>query len=190
MGYKTIQAKRNELSKRVDVFDKLVGAAKSISVQMEKITKQEEQMKAVLAKVSAEMDKLDTKGIKEFDDYKKSLIGIANGGQMRLLPSAPLEHVVMQMRKNVDTEYWAWVEKQAANTPAQIQPGMVFVDKKMGWTYEIKSAGKAATNANLKGDAAIFYDVVRHDERTGQTIDSSISKAALSPREGVKFVKT
>lgn len=189
MGYKTIQIKRNELNERVEVFDKLVGAAKSISVQMEKITKQQQQMKTVLAGVSAEMDKLDTKGIKEFDDYKKSLIAITNGGPMRPLPSLPLERVVNQMRKSVDAEYWAWVDKLAANTPAQIQPGMVFINKKMGWTFEIKSVAQQSKNPNLKGDEATFYDVVRHDT-TGKPYETSISKADLSPRKGVKFVKT
>ena len=199
MGYKTIEAKRTELKGKIAVYEKLVATAKSISVQMDKIDhhleqvhKEQQQMVTVLGKVAGEMDKLDTKDVEEFEDYRKALVEVTQqGGWAHPLPTAPMAAAVSKMEKRVWAEYWAWIEKLTANIPAEIKPGMVFVDKKNGCTYEIKSAGKKAPNANLQGDAAIFYDAVRYDENGGgRQQQTSVSKLDLSPRNNVKYVRT
>lgn len=195
MGYETIQRHRRQLDDKMASYEKLLGAAKAISTQMDKILqhvqqleKEQAQMVAVLDKVAADMDKLDTKGIKEFEDYHKSLVAISQGGNWRPLPTKPLDAVISKMRADIANEQWAWIDKLTANAPAEIKPGMVFANKQMGWIYEIKSGPTKAQNTNLRGDDGIFFQFVRYD-KDDKKYEGSISKSDLSPKKGIKFIR-
>lgn len=194
MGYQTIVAHRKQLAEKIKVYEALVASARSVTGQMAKIADAQKKLEAesmkiwdVVNKMAADMSKLDTKGVKEFEDFRQSLVGLASSGSMRPLPTKPLEMVVGKMRGEVEKEHRDWIEKLAANMPADLKPGMVLIDKTIGNEYEIKAGPKKATNVNLKGDDAIYYDIICH--RQGKTSEYPLTKAELK-RQGMKFVKS
>lgn len=196
MGYQTIQAHRKELNEKIKVFEALVASARSLTGQMAKIAEAHKKVEAesmkiwdVLQKMAKDMEKLETKGVKEFEDFRQSLVALGNGGSgsMRPLPTKPIEVAVSRMRTEVEKEQRAWVEKLAANMPAELKPGMVLIDKTIGNEYEIKAGPYAATNTNLHGDAAIIYDIICY--RDGKKSEFPLSKAELK-RQGMKFVRS
>ncbi|HKC29749.1 MAG TPA: hypothetical protein VKB75_17165 [Jatrophihabitans sp.] len=196
MGYQTIQAHRKELNEKIKVFEALVASAKSVTGQMAKIAEAQKKVEAeaekiytVLQKMATEMEKLDTKGVKEFEEFRQSLVALGSGNSrsMRPLPTKSIEVAVSRMRGEVEKEQRAWIEKLAANMPAELKPGMVLIDKTIGNEYEIKSGPQTSKNPNLSGDAAIFYDVICY--RNGSKSEFPMTKADLK-KNGMKFVRS
>jgi len=188
MGYKKIQEKRAELSKKIDVWETFLQAAREINRGLAEIEQATQKLTATKDKLGKTIAVLNTLGVKEFDDFKKSLLAVCVASGTRPLPLKPVEQVVNDARAGLDKELDAWTEKLAAAFPSEIKVGMTFKDRKLGRIYEVVGDRELATNANLTGDDAIWYKC-KMFEGEKQLGTQSLSRSRLSPKHGVKFIK-
>lgn len=159
MGYKKIEEKRKELRQKQEVkyaFRDAVGRINEGLANIQKAISDVEHTKQELGRTIAG---LDTGGIKEFEDYKKSLLAICNGWGVRPLPLAPVEKVCRDAEAELRAMIAAWTDKLAAAFPKEVKPGMTFKNQSLDRIYEVLSPPEQAANANLKGDNAIFFKV-------------------------------
>lgn len=196
MGYETIQKHRKELGEKIKTFEALVAAAKPLTERIQKIAAAQKQIEEQWSNVSAltdklakDIEKIDTKGVKEFEDFHKSLVEISKNNSLmaRPLPTRPMEAALAKMRKDIELEQRKWIERLAANMPSELKPGMVLIDKTIGNEYVIKSGPEKAQNSNLTGDASIFYRIICH--RQGKQSEFDLSLKDLK-RQGMKFVRS
>jgi hypothetical protein len=157
MGLKKIAELRKEYWKQAEALSEFTKAAKQFSDTHAKIAAAYAQVEKLRDANKTKIEALDTLGIKEFEDYKKSLIAVYGGWGNRPLPLKPLEDVIAKKKKEVDDAVRERVAKLAASFPSQIKPGMVFRFDPTGVLWEIKSGPEESKNPNLKGDAKIFY---------------------------------
>src|SRR5262245_57586126 len=129
MGYKTILAHRKQLAEKIAVYEALVASAKSVSGQMakleeahKKVTAETERLAPVLTKMADDMSKLDTKDVKEFEDFRKSLLATVSGGSLRPLPTKPLEARVAYMYADFAAEELAVYQALVASAKSVSGP--------------------------------------------------------------------
>lgn len=79
------------------------------------------------------------------------------------------------------------MQKIIASWPAKIQVGMVF--KNGDRMVEVTGPETKASNANLKGDAALWHKV-KYIKDFGYSSDGQMNLEDLSPKQGWKFLKT
>ena len=186
MGYKKIQEKRKELAARQEILFKFQKAAEEINSRLAKVAQAMKQLEASKQEVASGISSLNTGGIPEFDTYKKSLLGIAQGGTPRPLPMDPVEKVVKGAADQLRAMVREYEDKLAATCPKDIKPGMTFKDPPTGRIYEVRSPPEKAQNPNLRGDDAIWFDGVWFTDGTA----GSNSPVKLSALKKMKYLKT
>ncbi len=183
MGLKKIQALRQEMWKKADSLNQFKEAVAELAAAHEKIAKAYANLEKLRADGAAKVERIPTHGVKEFDDYKKSLIAVYQGWGNRPLPTKPLDAVVERERKAVDEAVKARVDKLAASFPSQVKKGMVFKMSATGKLYEISGDEQKSKNPNLKGEAAIFWDTI--DEKGARAFPISLADL----KKSYKFIK-
>lgn len=191
MGLKTIAALREELEKKAKALEAFELAAKTFVETHAKIQESHDNVQKAYENVEklrtanhGKVMALDTLGIKEFEDYKKSLVQVySHWGPERPLPLKPLRDVVMKQQAAVNEAVKARVEKLAAAFPKEIKKGMVFKFEPTGVLWEITSEATESKNINLKGDAKIWYDYLA-DNGTKNSVNVETLKKSC------KFIKT
>ena len=194
MGYEKIAKHRKELKEKIKTFEALAAAAKPLNERLQKIAAARKQLDEqydkthdVVQKLAKDIEKIDTKGVKEFEDFLKSLQAILRSNvDGRPLPTKPMEEALARMRKDVEVEHRKWIEKLASNMPKELKPGMVLIDKAIGSEYEIKGPA-TVPGAPPGGDAGTFYTVICH--RDGKQTEMKMSVQELK-RNGMKFVRS
>jgi hypothetical protein len=182
MGLKKIAEMRKELQKQADALRAFTSAAGQFIETHAKIAAAYEQVEKLRQTNLSKVNTLDTLGIKEFEDYKKSLVAVYSGWGNRPLPVKPLEAVVERQRKAVDDAVHERVAKLAASFPSQVKPGMLFRFEATKLLWEITSDAQEATNPNLKGDDRTWFKYV--DEKGNQ------SNASLSTlKKSCKYIR-
>jgi hypothetical protein len=160
MGYQKIQAKRKEIYAKHQVMLAFSHAAKGVNEALAKIQKAQANLEQTKQKMAADVGKLSTGGVAEFEVYKKSLLGMAQStGLVRPLPLAPVEMVVLKAQTELAKMVRAYEEKLIAAMPKEIKPGMTFKDQTTGNILEVTTPAQKSPNINLSGDAAIFFKV-------------------------------
>jgi hypothetical protein len=197
MGLKTIEAKRAEFNKMRKSMNDFIDAAEALRSSTEKYQKLgEEAMKALenhfaqKNKLLPEVKKLETFGVKAFEDYKKSLIAICENRSFedRPLPTTPLQRALMQAQEDLDKELQAWIDKQPASMPKEIKKGMTFKDGHLNRIWEVISDPYPAKNARLQGDDAIIVTAKWSEPETGKSGQTEVSKTFLTTGK-MKFLK-
>ena len=97
-----------------------------------------------------------------------------------------LKNVIKLYQQEIDEEMDIWLKKHEAAWPKEIKKGMCFKWYVTGVVIEITSDAKKATNKNLQGDDAIYWEAKQQDG----TPYSSVKKSALTPKNKWKFIKT
>jgi hypothetical protein len=197
MGMKAIEAKRAELEKREDAMKVFVAAAGKLQEALSKVQKLgEDAHDAYVAMYDKKRDllpamtKLDTLGIKEFEQYKEHMVSICKNEAFkdRLFPFAPIQKVVTDARKETDKLMNDWLEKQAAAMPKVFKKGMTFRDYTQNRVFELTSDEEKAENDRLRGDDAIFVKTIVEYLATGKKSPLTISKGDLL-KSKLKFLK-
>src|SRR5882724_10808356 len=120
MGYKALLAKRGELKKKSETMWAFINVAKEINEKAAKIKKAQDTLQETLARLHAEVQKIDAQGVAAFETYKSGLLGVCSGlGKVRPLPTKPLEAVAEAAKKDLDQAYMAWIEKNSASFPKE-----------------------------------------------------------------------
>lgn len=159
MGYKTIQQKRAELQDKQKIKYAFRDSIEELNKGLADIEKAINNLGATRMAIEKRISALDTGGVKEFEDYKKSLIAVAQGWGARSLPMTPVDKVISEASKELSTMISAYEDKLAAAFPREVKPGMTFKHAPLKRIYEIKTGPTQATNINLKGDNAIWFKV-------------------------------
>ena len=197
MGMKKIAEKEAELRKKNQALETFLKTAATLQEALTKVQKLgEDAEKAYTAmydkkkQMTPVIEKLDTHGIKEFEQYKAHLLAVATNKafQDRLLPTAPLQKVVDTARSEVRTMLNEWLEKQASSMPKEWKKGMSFRDYDLDRVYELISDVEQAKNVNLKGDDALWFNTKFTDLKTGKEGTVNVSKGSLLKRK-LKFLK-
>jgi hypothetical protein len=183
MGLKAIKAMRDELWKKSEALGKFKDAASSFNEAHAKIAAAYDNVEKIRKENLAKVEGLDTLGIKEFEDYKKSLVAVYVGFSNRPLPTKPLEDVIKRQSDALEQAVKERVAKLAASFPAEVKPGMVFRFEPTGALWEIKSGPTKSSNPNLKGDAALWYDQVSD---TGSKFPINLADL----KKSCKYIKT
>jgi hypothetical protein len=159
MGLKKIAELRKELSEQAAALSAFTKAAGEFVATYAKIAAAYAQVEELRENKKMAVHELKTLGIKEFEDYKKGLIGVFEKWGNRPLPLKPLEDLVARKKKEVDDAVQARVAKMAASFPAEVKPGMLFRFEPTKVLWEIKSGPLQAKNENLKGkiDAVTYF---------------------------------
>jgi hypothetical protein len=161
MGMKTIEAKRAELQKQIDLREKFVRTAQALKDPLAKVEKGLNEIEAVRARIAKDIASMDTFGVKEFEDYRQSLQMIALTTQEHLvqatrsvtrpLPTAPLDAVLKRGRDEIDKMMAQWVDKHVGSYPKEIKNGMTFKGPK-GDILEILEVDKQTSHYKVKQD--------------------------------------
>ncbi len=159
MGLKKIAEMRKELWAKAEALEKFEALAKEFNDTYAKIQKSYEALDKLREDQRKKIVNVQTHGVKEFEDYKRSLYAIYQNYGNRPLPTDPLRAVVAAQKKKVDEAIAERVAKLAASFPSEVKKGMVFKMDASGKLLEITSDAKESTNANLKGDAKTYYEV-------------------------------
>ncbi len=159
MGLKKIAELRKELNQQAAALSAFTKAAGEFVATYAKIAAAYAEVEALRENKKKAAYELKTLGIKEFEEYRKSLIAVFEGWGNRPLPLKPLEDVVARKKKEVDDAVQARVAKMAASFPAEVKPGMLFRFEPTKVLWEIKSGPFESKNENMKGKAetAIYY---------------------------------
>ncbi|MDQ2839944.1 MAG: hypothetical protein M3Y72_02665 [Acidobacteriota bacterium] len=188
MGYKTIEAKRKEYQAKVEVCKTFVDASKQINDSLASLEKSMKQMRQMRDDLQKKVSGLDTAGVKEFEDFKKDLLSSCKSETVKPLPTGAIEKALDTAKKEIDDLVDAWVDKLAGSFPKELKPGMTLKDCKLKRLYEVTGGPEKSNNENLKGDAAIWFKVKIIAD--GKQTDTSMSLAQLSPKNGIKYIKT
>ena len=183
MGLKKIAEMRAELRKKTDVLDQFMRLAKQYNETYAKIAASYEGLEKLRTENLAKVVALNTMGIKEFEDYKKSLVFVFAGMGSRPLPTKPLEDVVNLQHDAVDAEVKERIAKLAASMPAEVKPGMVFRFDPSGVLWEITSGPEKSKNVNLHGDDQIWY---KYNAENGGSLSTNLTTL----KKNCKFIKT
>ena len=163
MGFKTIEAKRQEYRQLVETkqqFRDAIVQMNGLAEQMNQLLQQHVQGCQELAKKLAV---LPTGGIKEFDQYKAHLMdGAQKGGQIRPLPLAPVDKVLEDAKKEIDELVLQHALKLAQNVPAVLKPGMTFYSQATQNFFDVKSG--PTKDPKKTGDDAILYKMVAYNK--------------------------
>ena len=152
MGYKKIQAKRDELSAQVDAKNEFVDAAKSLEDVLGSVQKTKQQ-------ISQKVGSLKTGGVSELEAYKADLLAFI--GKLEAAKPPPIEPVIKlaaAAEKEMKAVISAWEDKLAASCPKEVKPGMTFKQLNTQRIYEVKTPPRKANNPNLAGDDAVFFN--------------------------------
>jgi hypothetical protein len=185
MGMKAINAKREELTKTWRVKQAFVDSAQELKAELAKVEKGLRELDAIRARIQKDISGLETFGIKEFVDYKASLMAISNGSSehfaqltkmyTRPLPIAPLNAVVQGMEAEVRKMLDGWIEKHTATFPKELKVGMTLKGQS-GELVEI-----------LKVDSSVGRCDVKINYKGNQKTENKIM-AALTPKYGYKYI--
>ena len=195
MGMKTLEAKKQELRKQEGILQQFVDDVTTLNRAMEKLNKKSESlMRAqedlfkVYQQVGAKAESMDTGGEPLFAAYQAKLVKFCNEPFAKPNPPKPdkLSGVVAKYRKSVDDEFANWVSKQEASWPKEIKKGMCFKWYVTGDIYEVLSDAKQASNVNLKGDDAIYWDV----RKMGASGKFALKKSEMNPKKKWKYIKS
>jgi len=131
MGMKAINAKRDEMTAKWKVREAFVKAAEDMKRELAKVEKGLRELDAIRAPIDKDVCGLDTFGVKEFIDYKASLVAISHGSSehfvqltkmyTRPLPAAPLDAVLKGMEGEVRKMMDEWIEKHTATFPKELK---------------------------------------------------------------------
>lgn len=159
MSLKKVQAKRDELTKKQEALASFVAIATKMTEALERIKKAEDEaskahqdLHAKRLAMSTFAEKIETHGIKEFEQIKASMVAFCGGGahQLRLLPLAPAKKVVDAAKKEHAEMLSAWFKKQAASVPKLLKKGMTFHDYTKDRIYEMLADEEPIAEADLK----------------------------------------
>jgi hypothetical protein len=191
MGIKAIYAKREELDKARKVKEAFVQAAEDLRRDLAKIEKGIRELDADRARIEKEISGLDTFGIKEFIAYKASLMAISEGTSAhfvqltkfltRPLPTAPLQAVIKGMEDEVRKSMNAWIEKQTATFPKEIQKLMTF-KRPTGELIMVTELPNKEEQMGGKYKINVYFD-------NKPTKEERLLPVFLSPKYGYKYVK-
>lgn len=152
MGYKKIQEKRKELSAQTDARRTFMEAAQNLDDVLSNVEKTRQQ-------VSQKLSTLKTCGVPEFEAYKSELVACLGRLDAAKPPSLePISRFAANASRDLDRMIQDYENKLAAACPKDVKPGMTFKDTHYGRIYEVTKGPMQATNENLKGDAAIWFD--------------------------------
>jgi hypothetical protein len=187
LGYKKIQAKRQEFAAKQAVMFKFRDAVREINLRSAKVAEAIKKLETAKDEIAASISSLHTGGVPQFEAYKKSLLGMtANVGTLRALPLDPVEKVVNGAEDELRAMVRAYEDKLAAACPKDIKPGMVFKRASDGTLFEVQSASRKATNPSLRGDDAIWFDGVYITDGK----PSGSTAANLTTLKKMKYLKT
>ena len=180
MGYKKIQAKRDELTAQVAMRTTFMDAAQSLNDVLANVDRTRQQ---VLQKVGM----LKPCGVPEMEAYKSGLVAYLGKLDTAKLPSLDgIEKLVQAAEKDIKIMIKAWEDKLAASCPKDVKPGMTFKDVPSQRILEIKSGPTKAENKNLEGDQAVWFtgDWFKDGNKTGS------SPVCLADLKKYKYLKT
>lgn len=185
---KAEQQGQPELNAKLQTYYGFYEAAQKINEAVAKTADAHAAVGQTMEKIRQRIEGLNTFGIKEFEDYRKSLLGIVAGGANHLRP-LPMDPVYRAMGR-VESEHMRMVKdyygKLAASCPTDVKPGMVFQRSGEQVFVEITKGPFQPQNANLKGDKATCFQCrVWKDGKAGAAIDLDL--AAL---KGMKYLNT
>jgi hypothetical protein len=205
MGYNTIEQKKAEFARQRQAMEVIAKAIQDITAAAGKILEQEQE----LARKKAAFNKwwqdahVKVRGLACDDDpvlknIKWQMVEAwdeMNDPERRnlqkKLPSflKALEAWNAQKEREIHRMVLDWVDKNVMNCPAVLNVGMVFKSYVRKGLFVITQGPKSSTNPNLRGDAAILYEMVGKGVSTdGQKAD--VSLAELKDGSKWKFVKT
>jgi hypothetical protein len=180
MGYKKIQEKRAQLAAQVAVKSAFVDAAQSLEDVLGNVEKTKQQ-------VSQKVGALKTGGISELEAYKTSLLAFIGKLEAAKPPSLdPVIKMADAADKEMKAMMSAWEDKLAASCPKDVKPGMTFKQVNTQRIYEIKSPPQKATNPNLTGDQAIFFDGDWYKDG----VKAGSSQTKLADLKKMKYIHT
>lgn len=153
MGYAKIQAKRKELEEKVEVKCAFKDAAEKLNEVARIIEKAKQE-------VTQRISGLKTGGISELDAYKENLELFVHKLEAARAPSLqPIVKLVYEAEEELNKMVRAYEDKLAANCPKDVKPGMTFKDPSQQRIFEVKTGPTKATNINLRGDSALWFEV-------------------------------
>jgi hypothetical protein len=132
---------------------------------------------------------MDPTVVKTFQNFQRDLLVVAKGGQA-VLDVSPLHDAVDRLHKSLEDTWKARVAKLTAQYPAEIKKGMVFVNKLYDGYYEIVDGPKLSTNQNLKGEEAIYFDVLLWTGKEKVNPQPTMISRAQMAKLGLKFLKS
>jgi|KBSSwiStaDraftv2_1062776.scaffolds.fasta_scaffold381820_2 hypothetical protein len=181
MGYKKIQAKREELSNKKFAKQQFLSAAESLV----EICKQIGKTKSAIQQKMASMN---TAGVPEFESYKKSILALTQKMETLLPPSLdPIHRVVDEAEDEVERMVQQYQEKLLAAFPGEVKVGMTFKDKGLKRVCQIMAPGVKSPNLNLQGDDAMWFKVHYWND-DGK--DGSDGQVKLSDLKKMKYLNT
>jgi hypothetical protein len=129
MDIKTIITRFAEVEKQEELFENLGTVMKKIEAECEEMAAERAKFAKEQGKLLDEISRLDTFGVKAFEDYKQHVLNqIQHGGTLRQLPMAPLEKAIEAQTVEVDEEFQDWLKKKSGPLPAKLKPGMIIAD--------------------------------------------------------------
>jgi hypothetical protein len=162
MGFKTIEAKRQEYSKLVETKQQFRDAIAQMNGLVEQVNQLHERHFQGCQELAKRLALLNTGGVKEFEQYKAHLVdGAQKGGQIRPLPMGPLDKALEESEKEIDNLVLQHALKLAKNCPSTLQPGMTFYDGG-NFYFDVKSG--PINDPKKKGDDAILYKLVCYNK--------------------------
>lgn len=181
-----LQSKPEELKAQEQAYFRFCEAAQAINEAVAKTAQAHRAVAETLNQIRERVERLDTFGIKEFEDYKRSLLGMAGGGTLRPLPLEPVYKAISRVESEhlkMVNEYYA---KLSASCPSEVKPGMVFKRSSDQVFVEITKGPFKPHNADLKGDKAICFKArLWKDGQAGTEIDYD-----LAGLKQLKYLKT
>lgn len=180
------QSKPGETSAEGQAYDRFYKAAQDINKAVAKTAQAFAAVGEAKEKIRQRIEGLNTFGIKEFEDYKKSLLGIVAGGTPRPLPMDPVNKAIARVESEHVRMVREYYEKLAAGCPNDVKPGMVFKRPGDDTFVEITKGPFKPQNTDLKGDHAIcFNGRIWKDEKAGAEISYD-----LADLKQMKYLKT
>jgi len=184
MGYRKLQARRNELDQKQAVYEQFVKVVTGFNSRLGELQKAAGNLERLKKDTAKAVQGLNPGGVKEFEALQKEMIEMCGSIDPKPVSTASAEKFVKDSKANIDREMDAWLDKLAGSYPANIAPGMSFKNYVSKRILSIESGPEKAKNETLEGDAAVFFKVKFMDGAS-----TSLSKADLSPKKGWKFVK-
>lgn len=186
MRWAEIQRKRAELEKKIKALETFRDGSKQVNDDLAALEQATLKLAATREAVGKKVAALDTCGVKEFENYKKSLSVICDGWNVKALPLMPVERVITDAKKDIDKDMDVWIDRLVAAFPKKLDVGMTLKDYKLNRLYQIVGI-EPSKNVNHTGDAASFYKclVIEGGKQTGSRL---INGADLSPKNGIKYI--
>ena len=187
MTIEKIEAKRKELEKKQDTLKAMIDLAEKLHQAIDRLQKSEAELTKAIndlyekkSKLQPLVEKIETSGIKEFEQIKANMLAICSGRAMkdRLLPLDPAKRVVEAYRKEFFGEMDAWLRSLKAAMPKVFKRGMAFNDHTNHRVYvmladEEKVEDKDLPNGFRPGAILLKmrYVVLKTNEKKDQVLD-------------------